>query len=192
LLVNSAGVTEPGYFQDQEINIFRWMMEVNYFGTVYMTKEVIPTMIDRRSGYIVNIASFVGYFGGFGYTAYGASKFAVRGFTEGLRQEMKPFGIGVTVVYPSDTDTPQLAYENKFKPVETKALANFTGAMAPEKVAEIVLRGIERGQYTIFSAFEEKFWIQVNRLSPYLLQFIIDTIVADAVKKKNSPHQKEA
>ena len=192
LLVNSAGVTQPGYFQEQDINIFRWMMEVNYYGTLYMCKEVIPALIDQRSGYILNISSLGGYLGGFGYTAYGASKFAVRGLTEALRQEMKPFGIGVTIIYPSDTDTPQLEYEKKFKPVETEALANFAGAMSAAQVAEVALKGIKRGQYVIFPALEGKFWVQINRLSSSLLQFIIDLIVADAVKKKNTARQKEA
>jgi 3-dehydrosphinganine reductase len=57
LLVNSAGVAHPGYVQDLDVNIFSWMMEVNYFGTVFMTKEVIPAMIQRKSGYILNISS---------------------------------------------------------------------------------------------------------------------------------------
>jgi len=192
LLVNSAGVTQPGYIQEQDINIFRCMMEVNYYGTLYMCKEVIPALINQRSGYILNISSLGGYLGGFGYTAYGASKFAVRGFTEALRQEMKPFGIGVTIIYPSDTDTPQLEYEKKFKPVETEALANFAGAMSATQVAEVALKGIKRGQYVIFPALEGKFWVQINRLSSSLLQFIIDQIVADTIKKKKTARQKEA
>lgn len=192
LLVNSAGVTHPGYVQDLNIEIFKWMMDVNYFGTIHMTKAVIPAMIHQRSGYIVNISSFAGYLCGFGYTAYGASKFAVRGFSEGLRQEMKPFGIGVSIIYPSDTDTPQLAYENKYKPPETKALANFAGAMTADQVAEKTLQSIERGQFSVFPAFEGKFWALVNRLSSSLLQFIIDFIVADAIKEKDKTHQREA
>ena len=95
LLVNSAGVAHPGYFQELDLNIFHWMMEVNYFGTVYMTKEVIPSMLKRGSGYIVNISSMAGFVGTFGYTAYGGSKFAVRGFSDVLRAEMKIHGIGV-------------------------------------------------------------------------------------------------
>ena len=106
-----------------------------------------------------------------------------------LRQEMKPHGIGVSIVFPSDTDTPQLEYENKFKPVETKALANFTGAKKAEEVAKVVIKGIERGKFNIFTALEGKIWVTVNRLSPDLLQFIIDRIIAGAIKKKNTAHQ---
>jgi 3-dehydrosphinganine reductase len=191
LLVNSAGVTHPGYVQNLDINIFNWMMEVNYFGTVYMTKEVLPAMIKQRHGYILNLSSVAGYVSGFGYTAYGASKFAVKGFSDALRQEMKLHGIGVSIVYPSDTDTPQLEYENQFKPSETKALANFTGSMTAERVANIAIKGIERGQYNIIPAFEGKFWIRFNELSSPILNIIIDLIVADAAKK-NYSKSKEA
>ena len=123
LLVNSAGVTHPGYVQDLDLNIFTWMMEVNYFGTVYVTKEVLPAMLKRGSGFIVNISSVAGFVGTFGYTAYGASKFAVRGFSDALRAEMKLHNIGVALVFPPDTQTAQLEYETKIKPTETKALA---------------------------------------------------------------------
>lgn len=192
LLVNSAGVTHPGYVEKLDINIFNWMMEVNFFGTVYITKEMLPAMIKRGSGYVLNIASLVGYIGGIGYSAYGASKFAVHGFTDALRQEMKVYGIGVSILYPSDTDTPQLAYENQFKPVEVKALANLAGAMTPSAVAKIAINGIERGRYTIITAFESRFWVWLYRLSPSLLFFIVDSIISDTVKKKNSNGSKEA
>jgi 3-dehydrosphinganine reductase len=121
LVFNCAGVAHPGYFQELDLEVFRWMMQVNYFGTVYVTKAAVPGMIARGSGHIVNISSVAGFLGVFGYTAYGASKYAVRGFSEVLRAEMKPHGIRVSVVFPPDCDTPQLAYENQFKPIETKA-----------------------------------------------------------------------
>ena len=60
ILINSAGVAHPGYVQELDINIFNWMMEVNYFGTVNMTKEVLRIMLPRSSGYIVNISSMAG------------------------------------------------------------------------------------------------------------------------------------
>jgi len=94
LVINSAGVTRPGYVQDLSIEIFREMMEINYLGTVHVVKAVLPGMIARSSGYIVNISSTAGLLGVFGYTAYGASKFAVRGFSDALRAEVKPLGIG--------------------------------------------------------------------------------------------------
>jgi 3-dehydrosphinganine reductase len=192
LLVNSAGVAHPGYVQDLDINIFNWMMEVNYFGTVYMTKEVLPGMITRGSGYIVNLSSMVAIISIIGYTAYGASKFAIKGFSDALRQEMKLHGIGVSLVLPSDTDTPQLEYENRIKPPETKALGSMSGSMSAGEVARITIRGIERGHYMIIPGLEGKIYYHLNGLLGLGINPIMDYLIADAVKKKNKSHSKEA
>ena len=192
LLVNSAGVAHPGYIEVLDLKIYRWLMEVNYFGTVYVTKEVLPAMLKRGSGYILNISSVGGFISGFGYTAYSASKFAVRGFSDALRQEMRLRRIGVSILFPSDTDTPQLAYENQFKPIETKALASFVGSMSAESVAKAAIKGIERGQYDIIPGVEGKVWIFLDGKARGLLNFLIDQVVAIAYRKKNTSHSKEA
>ena len=191
LLINSAGVAHPGYVQDLDIYIFNWMMEVNYFGTVYMTKEVLPSMLKKGYGYIVNISSMAGILSVIGYTAYGASKFAVKGFSDALRQEMKLHGIGVSLILPSDTDTPQLEYENKIKPAETKALGSIGGSMSADAVAKTTLNGIERGKYIIIPGLEGKVFYHLNGLLRGGINPVIDFLIADAIKK-NSTHQKEA
>jgi 3-dehydrosphinganine reductase len=191
LLINSAGVSHPGYVQELDINIFDWMMEVNYFGTVYMTKEVLPLMMKRGSGYIVNISSMAGILSIIGYTAYGASKFAVKGFSDALRQEMKLHGIGVSLVLPSDTDTPQLEYENKIKPPETKALGSIGGSMSADEVAKTILAGIERGRYMIIPGLEGKAIYHLSGLLRGGVNPIIDLLIADAIKKKKTSQPKE-
>ncbi len=191
ILVNAAGVAHPGYVQELELKIFTWMMEVNYFGTVYMTKAVLPSMIPRKSGYIVNISSIAGFIGVFGYTAYGASKFAVRGFSDALRAEMKLHGIGVSILFPSDTDTPQLEYENRFKPPETKAISGNTKTMSPDEVAHETIKGIERGQYLILPGFEGKLLYRLNGILGGAVFMILDKIVAGANGKLKSSHKKE-
>ena len=191
LLVNSAGVSHPGYVQELDLNIFNWMMEVNYFGTVFMAKEVIPLMLKNGTGYIVNISSLAGIFSVIGYTAYGASKFAVKGFTDALRQEMKLYNIGVSLILPSDTDTPQLEYENRFKPPETKALGNISGSMMADLVAKEILSGIERGRYMIIPGLEGKVLYHLHGLLGGGINPIIDRLIADAVKKKNPSPPKE-
>lgn len=180
LVINSAGITYPGYVQDLDISIFRSMMEVNYFGTVYVTKAVLPGMLLRGSGYIVNIASLAGLIGVFGYTAYGASKFAVRGFTDALRAEVKPYGIGVSIVYPPDTDTPQLAYENQFKPAETRALSSMNAVLPPETVAKAILDGVARRRYVILPGFESKLTYWLVSLSGTLAYPVVDWLIARA------------
>lgn len=180
LVINCAGVARPGYVQELELDVFRQMMEVNYFGTLHTVKAVLPGMLMRGSGYLVNIASLAGLVGVFGYTAYGASKFAVRGFSDALRAELKLHGIGVSLAYPADTDTPQLAYENQFKPPETKAVSGGSGLMTTEAFAKVLLRGITRGQYMILPNFEGKllYWLSG------IFDLYQDQIVAGVHRKK--------
>lgn len=161
LVINSAGVAHPGYFQELDLKIFHWMMDVNYFGTVHITKAVLPGMLARGSGHIVNISSGAGFLGFFGYTAYGASKFAVRGFSDALRAELKPLGINVSIVFPPDVDTPQLAYDIKARPPEIKTLLGSAGLMTPEAVAETIIRQVSRRRYLILPGLEVKllFWL---------------------------------
>lgn len=180
LVINSAGVTHPGYVQDIPVEIFHEMMDINYAGTVHTIKAVLPGMLARRSGYLVNISSTAGFLGVFGYTAYGASKFAVRGFSDALRAELKPLGVGVSIVFPPDTDTPQLAYENKFKPKETKALTSNAGLFSAERVAQEILRGIQRGKYVILPGLENKAIYLLNGFMGNAVYPIMDYMIASA------------
>jgi 3-dehydrosphinganine reductase len=186
LLINSAGITYPGYIQDIDINIFNRMIEVNYLGTVYTIKETLPEMIKRRSGYIVNISSVAGFLGVYGYSAYGASKFAVRGFSDTLRSEMRLYGIGVSTVFPPDTDTPQLEYENRFKPPETKAVAGNASVMSARDVAVATIKGIQRGNNLIFPGFESQLIFRLNCLFGNLLAMFLDKQTESVHKKRIS------
>jgi 3-dehydrosphinganine reductase len=183
LVVNSAGVVHPGYFQDLGLDLFRWMMEINYFGTVHVCKAVVPGMIARGSGHIVNISSMGGLIGAYGYTAYGASKFAVTGFTDALRSELKPLGIGVSIVFPPDTETPQLEYENQHKPPETKALSENAGVKSAEEVAHEIIHQVERGRYTIMLGFESKFLYWLSRFLGSYKHNVVDWLVARAQRQ---------
>lgn len=189
LLINCAGVAHPGYVQDLDLDIFRWMMDVNYYGTVHVTKAVLPAMIQRKSGYIVNIASMSAVISGYGYTAYGASKFALRGFSDALRMEMKPHGIDVSIVYPADTDTPQLTYENQFKPEEWKQILKFLpflDPLPPENVAQAILRGIDKGQYMIFPDFGTKLTYKLNNILGSGVYSVLDWLLEKAIKNIHS------
>jgi 3-dehydrosphinganine reductase len=111
-------------------------------------------MMRRKSGYIINISSGGGLIGIFGYTGYCGSKFALRGFSDALRYELGAYKIGVSVVYPPDTETPQLEYDVQHKPPETKALTETAGRMTAEAVAKIILRDASRGKQAILPGFE--------------------------------------
>jgi 3-dehydrosphinganine reductase len=104
IVVNSAGVAHPGNFSNLSIDVFHWMMDVNYFGTVNVLKILVPLMQKRRSGSIVNISSVAGFIGVYGYTAYGASKYAVAGFSDALRSELTPYNVCLLYTSPSPRD----------------------------------------------------------------------------------------
>lgn len=118
ILINCAGVARPGYVEEIPLDVYKWTMDIDYHGTVNTIKVLLPGMIERGSGHIVNFSSLAGVIGVFGYTAYSGAKFAIKGFSDALRTELKPKGIKVSIVYPPDTDTPQLAWENQYKPFE--------------------------------------------------------------------------
>ena len=105
ILINCAGVARPGYVEELPLEVYRWTMDIDFHGTVNMVKLLLPGMLNRGSGHIINVSSIAGVIGIFGYTAYCGAKFAVKGFSDALRSELIPKGIKVSVLYPPDTDT---------------------------------------------------------------------------------------
>ena len=185
ILINSAGISHPGYAQDLSPDIYRHLMEVNYLGMVYITKAFLPAMLQRQSGCIINISSMAGYIGAFGYSAYSGSKFAMTGFSESLRAEMKPHGIQVSIAFPPETDTPMLIYENPLMPMETKALGEGSGRMSSEAVARAILKGMERRQFRILPGGEAKFYYRISSIFNEAMNWYADMIVAGVKKRKS-------
>lgn len=182
ILINSAGDVYPDLFQDADLETVRRIMEVDYFGTVYVIKACLPSMITRRSGHIVNVSSVYGFLGGYGYSAYCASKFAVRGFSDALRAELKPLGIGVSIVFPQNTATPQLEREIGLRSPVMKAL-DTTKVIAAEEVAKAIVRGIARRQYVILCGAEAKLLFWLTGIAGTGIYRIMDWTVASAQKK---------
>lgn len=182
-LINSAGITYPGTTVDLPMEIYRSMMEVNYFGMVTLIKAVLPSMVNRGSGHIVNISSLVGFYASYGYSAYAASKFAVKGFSDVLRAELKPTGIRVSVVFPADVDTPQLAYEHTLQPEIMRDINAAGGLMSPEEVAKLILKDVAKNRYIITPGFQSKLAYFVSQTAGYLLYPIMDFLVSNGLKK---------
>ena len=180
VLVTSAGMARPGYFEEVPVDVFERTMAVNYFGTLYLLKAVIPGMKQRGRGRVVLISSGAGLVGLFGYTAYSPAKFALRGLAESLRAELKSTGVRVTIVYPPDTDTPQLAEENRTKPVETKALTAAGGMWSADEVARVTLDGLARGKFSITPGFALTALAWLHSLAAPVLRWHFDRIAARA------------
>lgn len=186
VLINSAATAESGYVYELPTEAFKRQIEINYLGTVYMVKALLPDMMQRRSGTIVNITSMAGAIGLYGYTAYGASKFAVCGFSEALRSEMKPYDVRVVLVYPPDTDTPQLAEDIKTRPPETSAFTAAASVQKPDDVAREIIQSIQRGRTLVIPGLDSKVLHRLVGLLGDALFPLIDFLIARA-RKKNPP-----
>jgi 3-dehydrosphinganine reductase len=177
LLLTSAGMTGPGYAAAQPIELFEQMMATNYFGTLYVLKALLPAMRARRRGHVALVSSGAGLMGIYGYAAYGASKFALRGLAEALRAELKPEGIRVSIIYPPDTDTPMLAAEQTSKPPATQAIAGSGGLLSAETVAQTMMRRIERGAFVIAPGTQMALLARLHSLLLPLLNWHFDRII---------------
>lgn len=178
LLITCAGIAHPGYFQEIPIEIFERTMAVNYFGSLYCIRAALPAMERRGDGQIGMISSGAGLIGIYGYTSYCPSKFALRGLAESLRGELKRSGIGVSIVYPPDTDTPQLTEENKTKPPETQAITATAKVWSANAVAQTILQGIDKRSFMITPGQEMTVLARFHSLIAPGLQWYFDRLVA--------------
>ena len=152
MIVNNAGVALHGDFEETSYEDFEWVMDVDFWGVVQGTKEFLPHLIESGDGHVVNVSSLFGLVGMPGQTAYNSAKFAVRGFTEALRQEMilAKHPVQVTCVHPGGIKTGIVRnarvtdshdHADVAKHFDTKL-----ARMTPERAAEIILEGVLAGK----------------------------------------------
>ncbi|RKN85194.1 SDR family NAD(P)-dependent oxidoreductase [Paenibacillus ginsengarvi] len=143
VLVNNAGFGKFVMFEDTPLDDFEKMMDVNYMGLVRCTKAVLPPMRSAGSGQIVNIASLAGKIGTAKSAGYAATKHAVLGLTNSLRQELAGSGITVTAINPGPVDTP---FFDLADPSGTYAANVKWFMLTPDQVAMSIVRAMERGR----------------------------------------------
>ncbi|MDP3892995.1 SDR family oxidoreductase [Nocardioides sp.] len=177
VLVTAAGQARPGHFLELDDDVFRVMMEVDYFGTLHAVRAVVPGMVERGRGSVVAVASGAALLGVFGYSAYSPAKSAVRGLMETLRSELRPHGVHVACAFPADVDTPQLAEENEHKPAETAAISGRVRPVQPEVVATAILRAVESDRFAIYSDRGTRLLSGLGpMLAPALRRFVDRTV----------------
>ncbi|KAL8162668.1 hypothetical protein V2J09_014157 [Rumex salicifolius] len=180
VLVCNQGVFTPQTLEEQELEEIRFMIEVNLMGTFHLIKAALPSMKkDRNSrgpASIAMMSSQAGQVGIYGYTAYSASKFGLRGLAEALQQEVIADNIHVSLIFPPDTDTPGLVEETKKRPQLTSIIAESSGAMKSDEVAKKAIAGIKQGRFIIPCNFEGfMLSLATSGLSPqrsYLMAFV--------------------
>lgn len=157
MLVNCAGMAICGTVEDTSVEDAKQLMDVNYFGTFYATRFVLGKMKAAKEGIIVITASQAALVGIYGYGAYAASKFALRGLAETIAMEAKHCGVSVTLALPADTDTPGFERENESKPLETKIISGSGGLAKPEDVGRKIVHDALDGSF--FSILGIESWI---------------------------------
>lgn len=175
ILVNNAGFAIYDSITELSIKDIESQMKTNYFGMIYCVKTFLPSMLDRKSGHIVNVASLAASFGLPGITSYCASKFAMLGFSEGLKHELKDTGVGITVVSPIMVRT-EFFNHHSFE----KMPKNSPTSLDPKTVAKAILRASNssRLEITVPSVARIAVWLK------HTFPFFINPILGKSFKNQ--------
>jgi NAD(P)-dependent dehydrogenase (short-subunit alcohol dehydrogenase family) len=172
ILVNNAGAALGGTFEQVAEADFEWLFAINFWGVVRMTRAFLPLLHRSEEARIVNLSSLFGLIAPPGQTAYCASKFAVRGFSESLRHELSRTNIGVTVVHPggvatSIAENARMAQSLPAEEVaERRERAKAFLRLPPEVAGEVIVRGIENRRARVLVGGDAKIMAIVERLMP--------------------------
>ncbi len=151
VLVNNAGVSSSGAVAELTYATLRWTMDINFWGTVHCTHAFLPQLLARKESALVNVSSVYGLIGVPGQAAYCASKFAVRGFTEAIRQDLRDSSVTVTLVFPGGvrTNIVRSSRSDATLPPNLQAITRqvFEASLqtSPDEAARAIVRGIEKG-----------------------------------------------
>lgn len=145
--VNNAGVYAVGAVEDTPPDVFERVMAVNFLGPVWCSRAILPKLREQGSGTIIMVDSLAGRSPGPKLGAYAASKFALRGFSEALRDELRPDGVSVSVVYPPSIDTPIFTHGANFTGKEGQPLST---PYPPEKVARAIYKLVLKPKREVF------------------------------------------
>lgn len=178
VLINCAGIACAEYVDRTPPDMFEQIIGTNYLGTVWTSLALIPSFKLRQRGTIANVASMAGVLGFLGYAAYAPSKFAVIGFSEAIRNELRPDNVHVHLLLPPDTDTPQLEAENLTRPRETRAIASLSRVLLADDVARVFLRGIAQGRFCILPGWDANLSYRAARHFPAMTRWVLDRVVA--------------
>lgn len=184
ILINNAGISMRALFQDLQLDVFKKVMDINFYGSVYATKYCLPHIL-RSKGAIVAISSVNGFRGTPARTAYTASKYAMNGFMESLRTEVMNQGVHVMVVCPGFT-------ASNIRQTALKADGSIQGEspreeeklMPPEEVAQEVIKGLQKRKRDVILTGQGKL---VNFLNKWIPGTMDQLVYKHMAKEKDSP-----
>lgn len=175
VLVNNAGFAIFDSIEKASPNDLQQMMETNYFGTVWCTQAALPGMLERRDGVIVNVSSIAGLMGYAGMGGYCATKFAIVGFTEALRDEVIGRGVRVSLICPGTTET---SFFTKAERGKMPGASRLILAIKPERVAKAICNSAEVGRYRHILPFAAALYMRLKEVSPRTAHFFMRRVSA--------------
>jgi NAD(P)-dependent dehydrogenase (short-subunit alcohol dehydrogenase family) len=190
LLINNAGVALYGTFSEISLAEMEWLFRINFWGVVHGCKSFLPLLQQESDAHIVNLSSVYGLFGPPGHAAYASSKFAVRGFTEVLRQELKSTGIHVSCVHPAGIQTAiadNARLGHLASPQEAAILRERFKKLAPTsptEAARTILKGIQRNRPRILIGADAYRIDVMQRLAP---SRGVDALISMMEKRASAP-----
>lgn len=177
MLINNGGVSQRSFIADTSLAVYRRLMEVNYFGTIALTKHLLPHFIHRKQGHFVNITSLTAKFGTPYRSGYAASKHALHGFFEALRAEHHKDNIKVSMICPGfiRTSLTLSALTADGTPLNKMDEAQFKGRPA-DWCARKIVAAIEKNKEEVYIGGREVFGIYLKRFFPGIFSKIIRKI----------------
>ncbi|BDZ64791.1 SDR family NAD(P)-dependent oxidoreductase [Agromyces mangrovi Wang et al. 2018] len=186
VLLHCAGVSMLGTFEQLTLDEFRWVVDVNLWGTVALAKAFLPLLRERPAAHLANVSSLYGLAAPAGRVPYVTSKFAVRGFTDALRHELERTDVTVSAVYPGGVRTGIIHHARVAATVDADVASRAADAQAalykttPEQAAETIVAGIERRRPRIFVGRDARLSDLVTRVAPVGYWSVMRGIVAKA------------
>ena len=165
-LINNAGIIQPFVLINElDYAAIERVLNINLYGIIYMTKAFLPYLLERPEGHIVNVSSMGGFLPVPGQTIYGASKAAVKLFTEGLNSELLSTNVRVTVVFPGAIGTEITKNSGVEANIEAGAESDYK-TLPPSEAAEIIIDGMEKNKYRVLVGSDAHFMDFLYRLAP--------------------------
>jgi len=188
-LINNAGVSLFGTVEEVSIEDLQWLMNINFWGTVYGVKLFLPTLLEQPAAHIINVSSVFGFIAPPGNAAYCASKFAVRGFTEALRHELKLTNVAVSCVHPGGVAT-NIAREGRVgaradasSKEEAVDIHTKVSRTSSEAAAATIVRGIKRRSKRILVGVDARLIEVLHRAAPVSHISVLDLLSGGRISK---------
>lgn len=184
ILINNAGMSMRGLFVETDLSVIKKLMDVNFWGAVYCTKYALPELL-KNEGSVVGVSSIAGFKGLPARTGYSASKFALQGFLESLRNENLKTGLHVLIACPGYTESNiRKTALNAQGLAQSETPLDESKLMSSDEVAQIILKAVDKKRLYVIMTLQGKLAVFINKWFPK----IADKLTYNVIKKEpNSP-----